>query len=177
MSRSEPKISVHSLKAKLVVVVNTPWPWQGVAKVPVTAVDLLNDRVLPFFEQQGVPVLRVLTDRGTEFCGAADKHPYELFLQLNEIEHTKTKAKSPHTNAICERAHQTFLDEFYRVAFLKKVYWALKALRVDLDEYLVYYNNERTHQGKRCQGRTPMATFLEGKRFFAEKNLSSPLTA
>jgi transposase InsO family protein len=147
------------------------------AKVPVTAADLLNDRVLPFFEQQGVPVLRVLTDRGTEFCGAADKHPYELFLQLNEIEHTKTKAKSPQTNGICERAHQTVLNEFYRVAFRKKVYSDLEGLQVDLDEYLVYYNNERTHQGKRCQGRTPMATFLEGKRCFAEKNLSSPLAA
>ncbi len=54
------------------------------AKVPVTAADVLNDRVLPFFEQQGAPVLRVLTDRGTEYCGAADKHPYELFLQVNK---------------------------------------------------------------------------------------------
>ena len=147
------------------------------AKVPVTAADLLNDRVLPFFEQQGVPVLRVLTDRGTEFCGAADKHPYQLFLQLNEIEHTRTKAKSPQTNGICERAHQTFLNEFYRVTFRKKVYSDLEGLQVDLDEYLVYYNNERTHQGKRCQGRTPMTTFLEGKRLFAEKNLSSLLAA
>jgi transposase InsO family protein len=147
------------------------------AKVPVTAADLLNDRVLPFFEQQGVPVLRVLTDRGTEFCGAPDKHPYELFLQLNEIEHTRTKAKSPQTNGICERAHQTVLNEFYRVAFRKKVYSDLESLQVDLDEFLVYYNNERTHQGKRCQGRTPMGTFLVGKRLFAEKNLSSPLAA
>ncbi len=142
------------------------------AKVPVTAADLLNDRVLPFFEQQGVPVLRVLTDRGTEFCGSPDKHPYELFLQLNEIEHTKTKAKSPQTNGICERVHQTLLNEFYRVAFRNKVYSDPGALHVDLDEYSVYYNNERTHQGKRCQGRTPMVTFLEGKRLFAEKNLS-----
>ena len=147
------------------------------AKVPVTAADLLNDRVLPFFEHEGVPVLRILTDRGTEFCGAADRHPYELFLQLNEIEHTRTKAKSPQTNGICERAHQTVLNEFYRVAFRKKVYSDLEGLQVDLDEYLVYYNNERTHQGKRCQGRTPMATFLEGKKVFAEKNLSSPLAA
>jgi transposase InsO family protein len=147
------------------------------AKVPVTAADLLNDRVLPFFEQQGVPVLRVLTDRGTEFCGAPDKHPYELFLQLNEIEHTRTKAKSPQTNGICERAHQTVLNEFYRVAFRKKVYSDLEKLQVDLDAYLIYYNNERTHQGKRCQGRTPMATFLDGKMIFAEKNLLNPAAA
>jgi hypothetical protein len=45
------------------------------AKVPVTATDTLNDRVIPFFEQQEIPVLRVITDRGTEFCGTPDKHP------------------------------------------------------------------------------------------------------
>jgi len=84
------------------------------AKIPVTAADILNDRVMPFFEGQDIPVLRVLTDRGTEYCGSADKHPYELYLQLNDIEHTKTKVKSPQTNGICERLHQTILNEFYR---------------------------------------------------------------
>jgi len=143
------------------------------AKIPVTAADTLNDRVLPFFEMQGVPVLRILTDRGTEFCGVADRHPFELFLQLNEIEHTRTKAKSPQTNGICERAHQTFLNEFYRVTFRKKVYSDLESLQVDLDGYLQYYNTERTHQGKRCQGRTPLETFLDGKKCFAEKNVTA----
>lgn len=141
------------------------------AKVPVTAADLLNDRVLPFFEEQEIPVLRVLTDRGTEFCGTLDKHPYELFLQLNEIEHTKTKARSPQTNGICERVHQTILNEFYRVIFRKKVYSDLETLQTDLDEYINKYNLERTHQGKRCQGRTPMETFQDGKKYFLEKNL------
>lgn len=141
------------------------------AKVPVTAADVLNDRVLPFFEGHGIPVLRVLTDRGTEFCGTADKHPYELYLQFNDIEHTRTKARSPQTNGICERVHQTILNEFYKVAFRKKVYPDIDSLQVDLDEYMDRYNFERTHQGKRCQGRTPMETFLDGKRFFEEKNL------
>jgi transposase InsO family protein len=109
------------------------------AKVPVTAADLLNDRVLPFFEQQGVPVLRVLTDRGTEFCGAPDQHPYELFLQLNEIKHTRTKAKSPQTNGICERAHQTVLNEFYRVAFRKKVYSDLES-RNSANRFISFHN-------------------------------------
>ena len=147
------------------------------AKIPVTAADVLNDRVLPFFEEQDIPVLRVLTDRGTEFCGAADRHPYELFLQLNEIEHTRTKAKSPQTNGICERVHQTLLNEFYRVTFRKKVYSDLETLQIDLDEYLVYYNNQRTHQGKRCQGQTPMATFIDGETLFSEKNLKEFLVA
>jgi transposase InsO family protein len=103
-------------------------------KVPVTAADLLNDRVLPFFEEQQIPVLRVLTDRGTEFCGAPEKHPYELCLELNDIEHTKTKTKSPQTNGICERVHQTILNEFYGVAFRKKIHPDLETLQVDLDE-------------------------------------------
>jgi len=147
------------------------------AKIPVTAADLLNDQVLPFFEEHDIPVLRVLTDRGTEFCGSVDKHPYELYLQLNEIEHTKTKVKSPQTNGICERFHQTVLNEFYRVAFRKKIYSDIDTLQADLDEYIYKYNNERTHQGKRCQGRTPMETFIEGKELFNKKNLEERLAA
>lgn len=144
------------------------------AKVPVTAADILNERVLPFFEDHDIPVLRVLTDRGTEFCGSLDKHPYELYLQLNEIDHTKTKVKSPQTNGICERLHQTVLNEFYRVTFRKKLYSDLETLQKDLDVYIAEYNWRRTHQGKRCNGRTPMETFIEGKKLFAEKNLGQP---
>jgi transposase InsO family protein len=146
-------------------------------KVPVTAADILNDRVLPFFEEQDVPVLRILTDRGTEFCGSPDKHPYELFLQLNEIEHTKTKVKSPQTNGICERFHQTVLNEFYRVFFRKKVYSDIETLQTDLDWYMNTYNTDRTHQGKRCKGRTPMATFTDGKALFDNKNIEASMAA
>jgi transposase InsO family protein len=119
-----------------------------------------------------VPVLRVLTDRGTEYCGAPDRHPYQLFLQLNDIEHTKTKVKSPQTNGICERLHQTMLNEFYRIAFRKKIYSDIEMLQNDLDKFMDIYNNQRTHQGKRCKGRTPMATFIEGKKLYDEKNLN-----
>ena len=147
------------------------------AKIPVTAADTLNDRVLPFFEEQNVAVLRVMTDRGTEFCGSQDKHPYELYLQLNDIEHTKTKARSPQTNGICERFHQTVLNEFYRITFRKKVYTDLETLQMDLDEYMNWYNEERTHQGKRCQGRTPMETFVEGKKLYNEKRIEKRMVA
>lgn len=147
------------------------------AKIPVTAADILNDRVLPFFEDQNIAVMRVLTDRGTEFCGRADKHPYQLYLQLNDIEHTKTKVKSPQANGICERFHQTVLNEFYRVTFRKKVYSDLESLQQDLDKFIDDYNNVRTHQGKRCQGRTPMETFIDGKRIYAEKDLDEHIAA
>ncbi len=147
------------------------------AKVGVTAADILNDRVLPLFEEQQIPVLRVLTDRGTEYCGAPDRHPYQLYLQLNEIDHTKTKVKSPQSNGICERFHQTVLNEFYRVAFRKRIYSDLETLQTDLDEYINRYNHERTHQGKRCKGRTPMETFVDGKKLFAENNLEHSMMA
>ena len=138
-------------------------------KTPITAADLLNDRVLPFFERHELPMLRILTDRGTEYCGKAEQHDYQLYLALNDIDHTKTKAKSPQTNGICERFHKTILDEFYKVTFRKKLYADLESLQQDLDEWLVYYNEQRTHQGKMCCGRTPLATLEDGKRIWKEK--------
>ena len=138
-------------------------------KTPITAADLLNDRVLPFFEENEVALLRVLTDRGTEYCGKIEHHDYELFLSVNDVEHTKTKAASPQTNGICERFHRTILNEFYRVAFRKKIYNSLDELQKDLDDWLDYYNHRRTHQGKRCCGRTPIETLLDGKKICQEK--------
>jgi transposase InsO family protein len=138
-------------------------------KTPITSADLLNDRVLPFFEEQGMGVLRVLTDRGTEFCGKPEQHDYELFLAVNDIEHTKTKARHPQTNGICERFHKTVLQEFYQVAFRKKIYASLEQLQQDLDAWIQHYNTERTHEGKMCCGRTPLATMLAGKEIWNEK--------
>jgi len=138
-------------------------------KTPITAAELLNDRVLPFHEAHGLPVLRILTDRGTEYCGKPETHDYQLFLAVNDIEHTRTRAKSPQTNGICERFHKTILQEFYQVTFRKKLYTSLEELQADLDEWLVYYNEERTHQGKMCCGRTPMATLEDGKKIWQEK--------
>lgn len=143
-----------------------------VTKTPITAADLLNDRVLSFYASQGLPMLRILTDRGTEYSGKVEQHDYQLYLAINDIEHTKTKAMSPQTNGICERFHKTILNEFYQVTFRKKLNGALDTLQSDLDEWLAHNNNERTHQGKMCNGRTPMETFLDGKRIWAEKNLS-----
>jgi transposase InsO family protein len=138
-------------------------------KTPIAAADLLNDRVLPFYENHGVQLLRILTDRGTEYCGKAEQHAYQLYLAINDIEHTKTQAQSPQTNGICERFHKTVLNEFYQVAFRKKLYSSIEQLQSDLDQWMHSYNYERTHQGKMCCGRTPIATFDEGKRICQEK--------
>jgi transposase InsO family protein len=138
-------------------------------KQPINAADLLNDRVVPFFEEHGIRLLRMLTDRGTEFCGRSDKHEYQLFLALNDIDHTKTKAKSPQTNGICERFNKTLLDEFYRIVFRKKIFTGIEELQADLDVFLAWYNTERTNQGKHCQGRTPMETFEQNLPLAKEK--------
>lgn len=138
-------------------------------KTPITAADLLNDKVLPLFEAHEMGILRMLTDRGTEYCGKVEHHDYELYLGLNDIDHTKTKAYSPQTNGICERFHKTILEEFYKIAFRKKIYNSLDELQKDLDDWLDYYNNHRTHQGKMCCGRTPMQTLLDGKKIWQEK--------
>lgn len=142
-------------------------------KTAIVAADMLNDKVLPFFTSQNLPMLRILTDRGSEYCGKVENHDYELYLAINDIEHTKTKVKHPQTNGICERFHKTILQEFYQVAFRKRIYTDLAQLQADLDEWLVYYNHHRTHQGKVCCGRTPMETLLDGKRIWAEKHLGS----
>jgi len=138
-------------------------------KTPITAADLLNDRVLPFFENHNLPMLRVLTDRGTEYCGKAETHDYQLYLAINDIEHTKTKARTPQTNGICERFHKTILQEFYQITFRKKIYQDIETLQEDLDEWMADYNNERTHQGKMCCGRTPIETLADGKEIWQEK--------
>jgi transposase InsO family protein len=138
-------------------------------KTPITAADLLNDRVLPFLAEQEMGLIRVLTDRGTEYCGRPEAHDYQLYLALNDIEHTKTKVRHPQTNGICERFHKTILQEFYQVTFRRKIYRSIEELQSDLDDWLVYYNNDRTHQGKMCCGRTPMQTLIDGKEAWQDK--------
>src|SRR5437868_11490978 len=133
------------------------------------AADLLNDRVLQFLEEQNVPLLRVLTDRGTEFCGNRECHEYQLYLAVENIDHCRTKAKSPQTNGICARFHRTLQKEFYSVAFRKKLYRSLDELQSDLDVWLGEYNEKREHSGKYCYGKTPWQTFLDSKQLVSAR--------
>jgi len=138
-------------------------------KNAITAADLLNDRVIPFFQQKGLPLLRILTDRGTEYCGKREHHEYQLYLTIEDIDHTRTKAKSPQTNGICERFHKTMQNEFFFVAFRKKVYRSIEELQDDLDQWIGWYNTERTHTGKHCYGKTPLQTFEDSILLAKEK--------
>jgi transposase InsO family protein len=142
-------------------------------KIALVAADTLNDRVIPLYDKYGIPLMRILTDRGTEFCGAREHHEYQLYLAIEDIDHTKTKAKSPQTNGICERFHRTMQDEFYATAFRKKIYHSIEELQADVDTWLGYYNNERPHSGKYCYGKTPMQTWNDSLHLAKEKLLTN----
>jgi transposase InsO family protein len=147
------------------------------SKHAITSADLLNDRVLPFFEEQQIPLLRILTDRGTEYKGKPEHHEYELYLNLEGIEHSKTQVRHPQTNGICERLHRTMQEEFYAIAFRTKLYDNLELLQQDLDVWVQYYNYERPHSGRYCFGKTPMQTFLESLTLAKQKRLDETFEA
>jgi transposase InsO family protein len=144
-------------------------------KHAITAADMINDRVLPFYEEHGIPLLRILTDRGSEYCGNREHHEYELYLDLENIEHTRTKVKSPQTNGICERFHQTLQNEFYANAFRRKLYHSLQELQSDVDDWIHHYNHDRTHSGKHCFGKTPMQTLKDSIPLALSKQLNQTL--
>lgn len=142
-------------------------------KTAVTAAHMLNAEVLPWFEAQQIDLLRILTDRGTEYCGHVESHAYQLYLAVENIDHSRTKAYSPQTNGICERFHKTMKHEFYDIAFRKKIYTALEDIQADADEWLRNYNQLRPHSGKYCYGKTPIQTFVESKSIAMDKNCGS----
>jgi transposase InsO family protein len=131
------------------------------SKMPITACDLLHDRVLPFYEALGVQVEAVLTDNGREFSGKPDSHPYELLLALEGIDHRTTRIRSPQTNGFVERMNRTLLDECFRIDGRTTWYAEPAEIQRDLDRFLRYYNLDRSHQGYRLRGRTPAQALRE----------------
>ena len=133
------------------------WGFLHVSKQPEAAVAVLHNDVLPFYRDRNIPVSAVLTDNGREFCGK-DTHPYELYLELNDIQHRTSKVRHPQTNGFVERFNRTALDEFFRQAFRQKFYESVEQLQEDLNRWLEHYNTERPHQGYRNMGRRPIDT-------------------
>lgn len=130
--------------------------------MPVTAVHMLNESVLPTFDEHQAGVKTVLSDNGREFCGRPESHPYELFLQMEGIEHRTTRVRRPQSNGFVERLHRTLLDEHFRIMGRTKWYEAIDEMQADLDQYLHHYNHERPHQGRNMNGRKPYQVFLDG---------------
>lgn len=166
---------VGRVYAQTFVEANSSWAAAKLylSKIPMTAVDLLHDRVLPVYEQAGIALERVLTDNGREYCGRALQHPYELYLTVQQIEHRNTKVHSPQTNGFCERFHRTLKEEFFSVAYRKRLYGSVQELQEDLDAFVRFYNEERSHQGYRTQGRTPWQTFQDGLAAMSEEQTAA----
>lgn len=144
-------------------------------KTAITSADMLNDRVIPWYSEQGIPLLRIITDRGTEYCGKIENHAYQLYLALEGVDHTKTKARCPQTNGFVERFHRTIKEEFYNITFRKKIYTTVEELQIDLDQWMSTYNNLRPHSGRYCYGKTPMQTFMDSKHIAIDKNIGNML--
>jgi|SRR5579883_462833 len=125
---------------------------------------LKDNDVPPSFEAQGATIDAVLSDNGREFCGREDRHPYKLFLQLEGIEHKRTRVNRPQSNGIVERLHRTFLDEHFRVEGRKALFETIEEKQIVLDQYLVEDNTKRLHQGRGMNGRTPVIAFIDGIR-------------
>lgn len=138
------------------------WARVYTSKLPLTAVHVLNNDVLPFFEAHDARIDTVLSDNGREFCGRPDQHPYELFLQLEGIEHRTTRVRRPQSNGFLERFHRTLLDEHLRIAGRTTWYEELEMMQADLEKWLHHYNRERPHQGRLMDGRTPYTMFVLG---------------
>jgi hypothetical protein len=69
---------------------------------------------VPFYDAHEVKLCRVLTDRGTEYCGNPEHHEYELYLALEDVDHTRTKTKSPQTTDVIDKC---FLAGYGLVSF------------------------------------------------------------
>ena len=138
------------------------WERLYASKLPVISVHMLNERVLPFFEAHEARIYTILSDNGREFCGCPDHHPYELFLQLEGIEHRTTKVRRPQRNGFIERLHRTLQDEHFHIKGRTTWYESVEQMQTDLDSYLEHYNTQRPHQGRMMEGQTPYSMFKRG---------------
>lgn len=130
--------------------------------LPISAVHVLNNDVLPFIESHGAKVKTILSDKGHEFCGRPDQHPYQLFLQLEEIEHRTTRVRRPQSNCFIERLYRTLLDEHFWIQGRSKWYESIDEMQADLDKFLDKIQPEATPPGSKMRGQTPYTVFLKG---------------
>ncbi len=121
-----------------------------------SSVDFIS-KAVGTLSDMGITVEKILTDNGKEYTTHWDSgyHMFEEYLKARGIEHRYTKVRHPWTNGFVERFQRTILEEFYQPALLKKIYYTLEDLQYDLDQFLYFYNFQRTHQGYRTKGSKP----------------------
>lgn len=113
----------------------------------------------------------LLTDWGTEFNGRLEHHEYELYLEIEDIDHSKTKVRHPQSNGICVLS----LDgpgRILRGHIPKENLSGAESLQADLDQWIAYYNEQRPHSGRYCFGKMPMQTFADSLNLAKQKMLN-----
>jgi len=112
------------------------------------------------YHRLDLPVKAVQTNNAREFC-STETHPYAPYLNLNGIEHRRTKVRTPKTNGFVERFNGTVLDEFFREKMLTNFNDSVEPLQAGLEYWLRDYNTERPHIGYRNMGRRPLDTVMQ----------------
>lgn len=126
-----------------------------------TAVAVLHNSVLPYFAQRHLKVKSILTNRGQEFCS----QQYKLYLTLNEIDHRYMVVKLTQAKGSSEVFHAVVFNEFF-ARVLTNIYEGIKALQVDLDQWLGYYNTVHLNHRYSSSGQSPVNIlnyYLDGK--------------
>jgi len=121
-----------------------------------SSVDFIS-KTINIFKSMGIYVERILSDNGKEYTThwEGGYHAFEEYLKSKNIKHSYTKVRHPWVSGFVERFQRTILEEFYQTTLLKKTYYSLEELQNDLDNYLYFYNFQRTHQGYRTRGSKP----------------------
>jgi transposase InsO family protein len=109
------------------------------------------DHILRSYRRHGVKVRAVLTDNGPEYVAGG----FQAHLAAKGLCHQRIPARSPNHNAVCERFHQTILQECWRPAFHRRHFTSIRQLQAEADAWLVTYHHRRRNHGDYMRGRTP----------------------
>lgn len=147
------------------------WAKLYVNKTAASAMDFVEQCLLPKFFVNNVDVESVLTDNGSEFVEAK----FRQMLFEYDIQHHRIAKGQPYLNGYCERFQRTILEELYQPVFRRKFFNSIEALQKELDKYLVYYNFERPHFGLIKTGAIP-ADILKSRTTVLRQRFSKLLT-
>jgi hypothetical protein len=129
------------------------------AKNPMNAADILQERVLPFYERYAVTIGRVCTRSTREYCGLAPIHPFETILATSHIEHSSLNPACGMHNQPCEDFYHILCTEFFTPTIRNNSYMSFGKLQRDLNDFVEKYNHHRPYLVRCSQKLTPFALF------------------
>jgi hypothetical protein len=155
--------SVRNIYVETVVDANSRLGFAKVypSKNAMNAADILQDRVLPFYERYAVTIGRVCTRSTREYCGLPLIHPFETLLATSHIEHSSLHPGCGMHNQPCEDFYRVLCSEFFSPAIRNNSYKSFGKLQQDLDVFVEKYNHERPYFIRSSKTLTPFALFSD----------------